>query len=109
MMSSMKETIFPYCLQRQPDGSYVTLNRKYKPLGFLGDQWINYADFPVRFKFARLPPATIRALSWNGSEEPAAIFLYSDGCAPFRRSKADTVAYLERLEKLAGLNLSACP
>lgn len=97
--------LFPYCLQRQPDGSYVALNRKYKPLGFMTSDWVQYEAQPIGFKFARLQPATIRALSWNGKEEHAAIFLYSDGCAPFRRSKADTLAYLERLEKLAGLTL----
>ena len=60
----LRATLLPYCLQRLPDGSYIALNRDYKPLGFIGCGWVRYEDYPARFRFVRKPsPATIRALS----------------------------------------------
>ena len=110
MKDNAYRLLFPYCLQRRgADGAYVALNRKYKPLGFMTNDWVQYEAHPIGFRFARLPPATIKALSWNRSEEPGAIFLYSDARAPFHHSKADTVAYLERLERLGKLLLHAVP
>lgn len=104
----LRATLFPYCLQQLPDGSYIALNRDYKPLGFIDCGWVRYEDYPARFRFARKPsPATIRALSCNGSEDPAAIFFYNDGTVPFFGPPEATAAYLERLARLARLTVYA--
>jgi len=106
----LRATLLPYCLQRLPDGSYIALNRDYKPLGFIDCGWVRYEDYPARFHFVRKPsPATIRALSWNGSEDPAAIFFYNDGTVPFVGPPEATAAYLERLSRLARLTVYAEP
>lgn len=102
----LRATLLPYCLQRLADGSYIALNRDYKPLGFIDCGWVRYEDYPARFRFARKPsPATIRALSWNGSEDPAAIFFYNDGTVPFFGPPEATRGYLERLSRLARLTV----
>ena len=106
--TDLRAALLPYCLQRHPDGSYVALNRDYKPLGFLDCGWVRYEDYPVRFRFDRKPsPATVRALSWNGSEDPAAIFFYNDGTVPFSGPPEGTAAYLERIARLARLTVRA--
>jgi hypothetical protein len=97
-------TLFPYCLSLQPDGSYVLLNRDYKPIGFQTREWVKYEAYPIQFKFTRkLSPATIRALSVDGKAVSGSIWLYSDGCIPFAGSKEATEAYMKRLDKLASL------
>lgn len=104
----LRATLFPYCLQRLPDGSYIALNRDYKPLGFMDCGWVRYEDFPARFRFARRPSAaTLRALSWNSSENPEAVFFYNDGSVPFLGSQPATDAYLDRLARLGRLKVYA--
>jgi hypothetical protein len=102
----LRRALLPYCLKRLPDGSYVALNRDYKPVGSFDRGYVRYEDHPVRFKFARkLSAATIRALSCDGSENAEAIHFYNDGCVPFSGSPKTTYAYLKRLERLAGLRV----
>ncbi len=106
--TTVGRTLFPYCLERRGvDGAYVALNRAYKPLGFITQGWVRYDACPVGFRFARLTPATIRALSCDGSDNPNAIHLYTDAHAPFCGNEADTRAYLKRLEHLARLTVYA--
>ena len=50
----LRATLLPYCVQRLPDGSYIALNRDYKPLGFIDCGWVRYEDYPARFRFALL-------------------------------------------------------
>lgn len=100
--SELRQLILIYCLQRLPDGSYVALNRRYKPVGFSTVEWVDYEAAPVRFKFKRaLSAAQIAALSYQGDTDPERIYLYNDGCIP-TESAADWKAYAERLGRLAG-------
>lgn len=95
-----------YCLQRLPDGSYIALNRKYKPLGQAGAAWVDYETAPGRFKFKRaLSAAQVVAISWNGNPDAERVFLYNDGCVP-TDSAADWAAYSARLQRLAGLKVT---
>lgn len=91
----------PYCLKKMSDGSYVVLNREYKPVGFKTSKHVKYEDYPVSVKF-RITKKTASSLSHNGSDGTDMIFLYDDGCVP-TRSKANMNAYLEKIEKLAKL------
>ena len=100
-VSEFRQLFLIYCLDLQPDGSYVALNRRYKPVGFASTEHIKYEDFPVRFKFKRaLSAAQIAALSWKGESDPQRIYLYNDGCIP-THSAADWAAYSAKLERLA--------
>lgn len=100
--SELRQLILIYCLQRLPDGSYVALNRRYKPVGFATVEWVDYEAAPVRFKFKRaLSAAQVAALSYKGDPDPERIYLYNDGCIP-TESAAHWQAYSARLERLAG-------
>lgn len=91
-----------YCLQRQPDGTYAALNRRYKPVGFVSTEWVDYQSFPVCFKFKRaLSERQIVALSCKGDASPECIYLYNDSCIP-TASDAHWRAYSDRLQRLAG-------
>jgi hypothetical protein len=100
--SELRHLMLVYCLQRQADGSYIALNRRYKPLGFATTEWVDYDAFPIRFKFKRaLSAAQVAALSYKGDPDPQCIYLYNDGCVP-TDSAAHWTAYSARLERLAG-------
>lgn len=95
---------FPYCLQKQPDGSYLILNRNYKPVGFNTRDHLKYEDYPVAVRFARLLGPTAAKLSVHGHADLDNIYLYDDGTIP-TDSPANMAAYLKRLETLAGLKV----
>lgn len=101
-MSDFRSVFLPYCLDRQPDGRYVVLNRKYKPVGFLTKDHIEYSDYPICVKFKGLGEVTAAKISFNGDSNMDRIYLYNDGCIPTNSSEymAD---YLRRLEILAKL------
>ena len=101
-VSEFRQLFLIYCLDLQPDGSYVALNRRYKPVGFSSTEWVNYEDFPVRFKLKRaLSARQIASLSCKGDATPERIQLYNDGCVP-TDSDALWTAYSKRLQRLAG-------
>jgi len=104
-VSEFRQVFLIYCLDRQPDGSYVALNRRYKPVGMTSSEWVKYEDFPVRFKFKRaLSQGQVAALSYKGDSAPERIYLYNDGCIP-TDSSSDWAAYAERLGRLAGYKI----
>jgi len=98
---------FPYCLQRQPDGSYVCLNRKYKPIGFTTSttEWVKYEDYPVALRLVGLTPAVIRSLSSMGSDEEDMIHLYTDATDPSIGDR-EMAQYMVRLRRLAELQVA---
>ena len=101
-VSEFRQLFFVYCLDSQRDGSYVVLNRHYKPLGLYGGGWVDYENFPIRFKFKRaLSARQIAALSCKGDASAERIYLYSDGSIPTSSDEA-WAAYCARLRLLAG-------
>jgi hypothetical protein len=101
-MSDFRSVFLPYCLDRQPDGKYVVLNRKYKPVGFLTKDHIEYSDYPICVKFKGLGEVTAAKISFNGDSNMDRIYLYNDGCIPTNSSEYMD-DYLRRLEVLAKL------
>lgn len=100
-VSDFRKLFFPYCLERQADGAYLVLNRRYLPVGCTGSQWVEHEGFAVRFKFKRaLTAAQVVALSFDRNPAPERIYLYGDGCAP-TSSAAAWLAYSQRLARLA--------
>lgn len=89
-----------YALLKQPDGRYVLVNRRYKPVGMGTTAHVDYAPSAVKF-VRQITQAQAKALSYCGSTDVDAIYLYNDGCVP-TDSAAHWKAYAARLERLAG-------
>lgn len=79
------------------------LNRLYKPLGIRTTEWVEYEPYAV--KFQRMTSATAEKLSWEGSGDTDAIYLYNDACIPTDAS-GHWAAYQARLGHLAKLKLA---
>ena len=82
----------------------MVLNRHYKPLGFLTNDWVDYEAYPVVMKFKGLTPKVAAKLSYKGSEDLAMIYLYNDGCVPTNSAQHMQV-YLQRLAVLTKLKV----
>jgi hypothetical protein len=104
-LNEFRAVHLPYCLKRLPDGRYVALNRRYKPLGFNTLAQVEYEKYPIAVKFKGLTRKVASKLSHKGSEELEDIFLYDDSCVP-TRSAQKMQAYLRRLAILAKLRLA---
>lgn len=102
--TDFRAVYFPYCIEKRPDGTWVVLNRAYKPVGFNTDDFVNYEDYPVSAQLSGLGPANLKKLSHSGKVSGERVYLYNDGCTP-THSPADMKAYLEKLKILAGLSL----
>ena len=87
----------PYCLEKRADGTYVVLNRKYKPIGIETTEKVKYEDHPA---VKRISPSTAKKLSHSGSNELDKIYLYDDRTNP-TNAKEDMEAYLKRVGMLA--------
>lgn len=101
-----RKVFLPYCLDRQPDGRYAVLNRRYKPVGMTVDPgaWVTYADHPCLVTLKGLTPLRAAKLSPRGDGTPARVYLYDDGCVP-TASAADWAAYSQRLQTIAKLTI----
>ena len=87
-------------MQQNEDGSWIVLNREYKPLGFNTRDHIDYDKYPIATKFKGLGPAKLQKLSYTGKAEGSRIYFYNDKTNPINGAKEMRV-YLERLELLA--------
>jgi len=94
--------LFPYCMEQNDDGSWVFLNRKYKPIGMNTGEWIKYDDYPVRFFLKGLGPATRAKLDIHGKGTDRRIYFYNDATVPTKSAK-NMKAYLARLEIIMNL------
>ena len=103
-LGDFRSVHLPYCIQRQDDGSYVVLNREYKPLGFKTNGYVQYCDYPVCVKLPGLRASTAAKISYKGDGDLSAIYLYDDGCVPTDKP-AYMSAYLKRLGHLAKLKV----
>jgi len=103
--TDFRSVYFPYCIQKQADGSWVVLNRQYKPVGFNTGEYIKYEEFPVSAKLQGIGPAIANKLAYSGEASGDRIYLYNDGCIP-TDSKTNMAAYLKKLEILAKLGLT---
>ena len=104
-VSEFRQVFLVYCLLRLADGSYIAVNRRYKPVGVTSVEWVDYENFAARFKFKRALSANqIAALSYKGDTSADRIYLYNDGCIP-TDSTANWAAYSARLQRLAGYKI----
>jgi len=92
----------PYCIRKLPNGSYVVLNRDYKPIGFRTTRQVDCEAYPIGVKFKRLTVKTVAKLSCQASPDINNIYLYHDGSQPTANAK-NMEEYLERIRVLAAL------
>ena len=104
-LNDFRSVCLPYCLQQQADGTYVVLNREYKPLGFRTKEFVQYAQYPVGLPLKGLTAAKAKKISARGEENLNYIYLYNDGCIP-TDSKSAWEAYSQRLKLLADLEMT---
>jgi hypothetical protein len=105
-MTEFFKVYMPYCLDKQEDGSWVVLNREYKPLGFLDCGYIHYEEYPISCHLS-LTEKRIDALSGSRGTEAwgrKRIYLYGGGNTPYKGK--DLEAYMKRLEFLSRLMIS---
>lgn len=94
-----QKNYFVYCIRKQEDGTWLLLNRNYKPVGFNTDEHLKYDDYPVSARNKGLGAATLKKLSFNGEGSGDTVYLYNDGCVP-TSSNEHMKSYLEKLQIL---------
>ena len=102
--TDFRAVYFPYCIEKQADGTWVVLNRQYKPVGFNTGDFIRYEEFPISAKLKGIGPRVMKKLSYSGEAQGDRVYLYNDGCVP-THSTADMNSYLKKLAILAKLGL----
>lgn len=105
LKDELRHTHFPYCLDRQEDGSYVLLNRNYKPIGFTAEQWVTYGDYPVGVNIKGMTAKLAAELDIKGRDNLQRIYLYNDGSTP-TSSEENMQAYLQRLTRIMALRIA---
>ena len=100
MAKEFRSICLPYCLKKQEDGSFIVLNRNYKPLGFNTNDHLEYEAYPISLKIKGLTKASIKHLAYSGEIKDGFIYLYDDSCIP-TRSAEHMKSYLDKLERLA--------
>lgn len=104
MSDEIRHSFLPYCLDRQPDGRYAVLNRRYKPVGLTTTDHVTYTDYPCLVKLKGLTAARAVKMSARGDDHLHRIYLYNDGCVP-TAGAAEWSAYAKRLQVLAKLSV----
>lgn len=101
---SLRALYFPYCLRRLDDGSWIILNRNYRPVGHGGSSYPDHEGIHPNFRIPNLTNSQIRALSHTGEADGNDVYLYNDGCVPTNgvRHMDD---YLRRLRTLMWISL----
>jgi hypothetical protein len=103
-LSDFRAIYLPYCIRKLKDGSYIFLNREYKPLGFNTGDWIDYEEHPVSTRFTGINTKLASELSWENSGDVNEIYLYNDKTHPMN-SKKYMDLYLAKIERLAKLKV----
>lgn len=94
----------PYCLKRQDDGSWIVLNREYKPLGFNSRDHVDYSAFPIATRYPALTLEMLERICVDTASNPNEIYLYCDRTTP-TDSAEHMAAYLTRIQQLAALKV----
>jgi hypothetical protein len=89
---------FPYCLERQSNGTYLALNREYKPITYADSKKRN-ADGTLNLT---IDEETAAKLSYNGSRDLGKIWLYDQVTDP-QKDRDNYRTYMEKWIKLLGI------
>jgi len=94
--TDIRSVYFPYCMERQGDGSWLLLNRNYKPVGLNTAAFVRCDEHPVSVRIGGLTPETLQKLSVDGKVAGGRVYLYLDNGLPTSVPFAAR-DYLERL------------
>lgn len=105
-VGDFRQVYLPYALQQLADGSYLPVNRRYKPLGVTSGDFVDYEA--CKAGRVRVTPAMARKLDVHGvgDLDGPAIYLYDDSSNP-EASKAAWDAYAARLAVLSKAKVQA--
>lgn len=84
----------PYEVGQVGGGTRILLNRRYKPVGQVSDDWVKYEQFT--HLHLQLGNEGLVAFAHRGSDPG---YLFNDGCPPWW-SRRDAESYLKRLRIL---------
>lgn len=101
-MPNVRQAMFPYGMQKRPDGSWFFFNREYKPVGVVTSDWADWDDPRHKLRLKGLGPATLAKLDHNGVGSGIRIYFYDDH-SNLERSAANMDAYLKKLRILLSL------
>ncbi|AEU36150.1 hypothetical protein [Granulicella mallensis] len=101
---NVRQAMFPYGMEKNPDGSWTFFNRKYKTLGTITDGWSEWNDPLHKMFITGLGPSTLAKLDCHGLGTSDRIYFYNDGSNP-EISSANMDAYLKKLRILIGLQV----
>lgn len=103
MINNIRAIYLPYCLRQRTDKLWVILNRNYKPVGTMNDDWADYDALPADMCIKNVTEAQASKISYSGQpDNNFSIYLYNDGCVP-TDSKTNMDAYLSRVAALMKL------
>lgn len=89
--------LLPYVIHAVSDSSdYILLNRDYKPVGTITDQWVDYGKYPHHRLTHGEMTCMVPALFRHQIDSPVIGVLFQDHCGPWQ-SRTHAMAYLKRL------------
>jgi len=100
-MPNVRQAMFPYALNRNPDKTWTLVNRKYKPVGVITTDWAEYDD-PRHKVTAKLTQAKLKKLDIDGIGEGDMIYLYNDA-TNLEQGGSNLKSYLDKLAILITL------
>ncbi|MBL0115814.1 MAG: hypothetical protein IPP45_10605 [Sphingomonadales bacterium] len=104
-MSEIRRVVFPYGMEKNPDGTWTLFNRQYKPVGVISNEWEDWDNPRHKMRLKGLRRPTLAKLDWRGDGTKDRIYFYNDGCVPTHSAK-HMASYLEKLRILMALKIS---
>lgn len=106
---NFRQVMLPYCIVPLTDGFHIVLNRRYKPLGVISDEHVDYEEHFSKVRFKDLTRAKAKAIGLEVDDKPGGyLYLYSDSTNP-DRSSALAARYGKILAGLMALEILEGP
>lgn len=106
MPNTYRQIFLPYALVPLEDGSFLPVNRLYKPLGIASSDFVKYEKHPTRVKINGLTARKARSIGLEVKEEAGSYFyFYSDRNNP-ERSSSNWNRYQAILSKLMKMTVA---
>jgi hypothetical protein len=100
----LRYTHLPYCLRKLDDGRYITVNRRYKPLGICSRERVVYEDHPTAMYIEGLTDELAIEIDVQKGAKPGHVFLY-DGTSTAPKTQQAVDEYMQRLSRIMTLKM----
>lgn len=100
-MPNVRQAMFPYGMEKNPDGSWTLFNRKYKRVGVMSREWAKWDDPRHKLQSKVLPPKLAK-LDCKGERAGRRIYFYDDSGNP-ESSPLNFKLYMKKLKILISL------